>query len=70
MGEESKGQGNDEEMKEEIQAAAKPKNSDKVDTNKIIEDHIAQRPWLAALALKDSETSKLVSGAAHAFNKW
>jgi len=70
MGEESIKEDSNEEMKEEMQEAAKPTNSDKVDTNKIVEDHVASSPWLAALAIKDSETSKLVSGAAHAFNKW
>jgi hypothetical protein len=70
MGEESIKEDSNEEMKEEMQEAAKPKNSDKVDTNKIVEDHVASSPWLAALAIKDSESSKLVYGAAHAFNKW
>jgi len=57
-------------MKEEIKTPLQPANSDKVDTNKIVEDHIAKRPWLAALAIKDSETFKLISGAVNAFNKW
>lgn len=55
---------------EEMKEASKPKNKEKVDTNKIVEDHVASSPWLAQLAIADSETSKLLSGVTSAFNKW
>ena len=59
-----------EDSNEEMKETSKPNSKEKVDVNKIIEAHVASSPWLAQLAIADSETSKLLSGVTFAFNKW